>query len=178
MSRPLLANGKQCRGHRRRRHRVRLHRHILPSGRAERSPSWTSADAARAGKQASRLALLADEVPHLEQPGRGCFAVSSPAPPCASSARTARRPVSNAPASMSVVTRSRHRIRHPCRTCSARHRLRRAGGGSGFLPSSSPERDRAPTSRRRPIDYRTSVRQRICRRRRPQGSVTRRLGDT
>ena len=72
---------QERRRHRRRRYGVRLHRHRVPPGRPLGHPARHPADTARAREQDADLAVLADQVPHLVEPGgrrgarvRGCHA--------------------------------------------------------------------------------------------------------
>ena len=61
--------GRQARGgDRRRRHRLRLHRHLVPPGRAVGDQFRDHAAAAREGEQAPDLAGLAAEAAHLIEP--------------------------------------------------------------------------------------------------------------
>ena len=85
-STPILADRQACRGDRRRRHRLRLHRHLDPAGRAVGDQFRDHAAAAGAREQAADLAALAAEAAHLVEPRgrrrarlRGADARSSPA---------------------------------------------------------------------------------------------------
>ena len=59
-----------CRGDRRRRHRLGLHRHLVPAGRDVGDAARDHAGAARAREQGPDLAELAAEDAHLVEPGR------------------------------------------------------------------------------------------------------------
>ena len=57
--------GQACRGDRRRRHRLGLHRHLGAPGRAVDNPARNPAEAAGAREQGADLARLAAEIAHL-----------------------------------------------------------------------------------------------------------------
>ena len=65
-----LGRGQACGGDRRRRHRLGLHRHVDPSGRAVGDADRNSAQAAGEGKQAADVAQLAEQAADLVEPER------------------------------------------------------------------------------------------------------------
>ena len=65
---PILADRQEGRGDRRRRHRLRLHRHLDPPGRGVGHQFRDHAAAARAREQDADLAGLAAEAAHLVKP--------------------------------------------------------------------------------------------------------------
>ena len=85
-----------CRRHRRRRHRLGLHRHLDPPGRAEGDPARNHADAAQSRGQDAELAELAGEAAHLVQPRGRRRARFRRDDAAGSRARTAPSPASNA----------------------------------------------------------------------------------
>ena len=60
--------GQECGGDRRRRHRLRLHRHLDPPGRAQGDAARNPAHSAQAGGQAPDLAELAVEAENVVEP--------------------------------------------------------------------------------------------------------------
>ena len=63
-------NRQACRRDRRRRHGVRLHRHVEPARRCVDYAVRAPAAAARAREQAADVAVLADQAAHIVVPGR------------------------------------------------------------------------------------------------------------
>ncbi len=68
---PILAERQACRGDRRRRYRLRLHRHLDPPGRQVGHQFRDHAAAAGAREQDADVAGLAAETAHLVEPRRG-----------------------------------------------------------------------------------------------------------
>ncbi len=66
----LFSPAQACGCHRRRRYRVRLHRHFVPPGRGAGHAARHPPEAARGGEQVRLLALLADQDAHLILAGR------------------------------------------------------------------------------------------------------------
>ncbi len=91
----VSAEGKHVRGHRRRRHRLGLHRHLQPPRRQVGHPDRDPAATAGEGEQGADLAQLAQQAAHLQLPGRGLRAhvVASPPRNSSATARATSRPL-------------------------------------------------------------------------------------
>ena len=109
-----LGGGQACHRDRRRRYRVRLHRHLDPPGRGLDHPARNSAEAAGAREQGADLARLAAEAAHLLVAGRRLRARLGGADQERARRRTARSRRSNACGSSG---RSTGRPLGRCRRC-------------------------------------------------------------
>ena len=165
VQRPDPADGQARRRDRRRRHGLRLRRHVEPPGRGVGHAVRAAAAAAGAGEQAARVAELADQAAHVvvargrlrARLGGRHQALRRQRRQGREAHRRARRMAARRQRADADGGSAGQRVRARRRPRAARDGLRRPGARRACSSSSASSATRAATSRPTPTTYRTSV---------------------